>query len=125
MKKLLLTFALAALAASCTTKTATDCATKCESAEVCETQCETACAEACATEETTVEKTLTFSVYKYKERLYVISNPETIASFKATGHLPFTKTFIGAGPNKETVVVEVDKDDKTLADNLWKAFNEK
>lgn len=121
MKKLLMTLSLAAFAASCTntTSTSSDCEKACESAAVCEASCDTACASACSAD------SVTFSVYKYKDRLYVISKPETIASFKATGHMAFTKTYIGAGPNKETVVVEVCKDDNEFAEKLWKAFNQK
>ena len=69
-------------------------------------------------------------VAKYVEkehngRIYVLGSEKGIASFKETGHIPYTKTIIGAGPNGETVVVEVDKKNDGFAEALWAAYQSK
>lgn len=59
-----------------------------------------------------------FHVWIYKGRIYVIGHKKTHENFKKHPHLPYTKTVLGAGPNGETVIFEVDKKDEAFADNL-------
>jgi len=66
----------------------------------------------------------------YKEhrkdgRIYVTGSKESSESFKKSGHMPYTRTLIGAGPNRETVVFEVDKKDESLADRLEAEFRKR
>ncbi len=42
----------------------------------------------------------------HNDRLYVIGCSDELAKFKKAGHLPYTKTLIGGGPNGKTVVIE-------------------
>ena len=58
-------------------------------------------------------------------RLYIMGNQETADSFAKHGHMPYTRTLIGEGPNGETVVIEVDKKDEALADRLQRQFEKK
>ena len=99
IKALIKTTALAALLASCNTTSST---AKIDAPEATET--------------------ITYSAYKHDGRIYVISKPETIESFKKTGHMPYTRTFIGEGPKGETIVVEVDKKDNVFAEKLYTAY---
>lgn len=63
-----------------------------------------------------------YFTYKLHGRIYVIGQKETRKSFVANGHLPYTRTLLGAGPAGETVIFEVDKKDPELAKRLEKAF---
>lgn len=46
-----------------------------------------------------------------KDRIYLLSDPKTVAAFAAgSNELPLSKTLIGAGPNKETMMIEQVKD---------------
>lgn len=63
-----------------------------------------------------------YAVYKLGGRLFVIGNAKTIASFVEHGHLPYTKTLLGAGPMGETVIFEVDKKNPAHAERLVKMF---
>jgi hypothetical protein len=56
-------------------------------------------------------------------RLYVMGSKETHAAFLKHPHLPYTRTLVGRGPNGETVVFEVDKENDYLATRLQKEFN--
>lgn len=60
-----------------------------------------------------------YNAITHDGRIYVIGDSKTLENFKTNHHLPLTKTMIGAGPNGETVVVEVSKDDPTMANKLW------
>ena len=60
-----------------------------------------------------------YTAIPHDGRIYVVGSAESAAKFKETHHLALTKTMIGAGPNGETVVVEVSKDDPELAEKLW------
>ncbi|MFN2258064.1 MAG: hypothetical protein ABR516_06255 [Desulfuromonadaceae bacterium] len=62
-------------------------------------------------------------IYKYDGRIYVIGSEETRADFEQHKHLPYTKTLLGAGPNGETVIFEVDKSDAAYADSLIDEYN--
>jgi hypothetical protein len=63
--------------------------------------------------------------YQHEGRYYIIGRPITAVEFEDTHEVPFTRTMVGAGPKGETVVLEVDKEDPTLADFLWEQFKEK
>ena len=80
------------------------------------------------TKMTSGELTASPGTYVEKEhdgRIYVLGTPETIASFKETGHLPYTQTMIGAGPQGQTVVLEIDKKDPALQALLWDEFKKR
>ncbi|MGD9342381.1 MAG: hypothetical protein PVJ25_00025 [Desulfuromonadales bacterium] len=64
-----------------------------------------------------------FYVYENHDRFYVLGSQESLDKFMASGHLPYTRTLIGAGPNGETVIFEVNKKDPALADRLQKEFS--
>ena len=55
-------------------------------------------------------------------RIYVVGKQSSADAFEKTHHLPYTRTFIGAGPGGKTVVFEVDKKDDGLADWLVAEF---
>jgi hypothetical protein len=63
------------------------------------------------------------------KRWYLLATQETLDSFKSGNHeMPMSKTLIGAGPAKETVVVEQVKDvdlSKTIGRRLTATFNER
>lgn len=63
-----------------------------------------------------------YFVYEYKDRVYVIGQAETANSFEEHGHLPYTRTLLGAGPIGETVVIEVNKKDPSMAERLEKTY---
>ena len=63
-----------------------------------------------------------YTVFKMGGRLYVTGNAKTKTSFAEHGHLPYTKTLLGAGPMGETVVFEVDKKDPAYTERLIKKF---
>ncbi|MEM7396363.1 MAG: hypothetical protein AAF492_28845, partial [Verrucomicrobiota bacterium] len=52
----------------------------------------------------------------------MIGSDDIAASFKETHHLPYTQTMIGAGPEGQTVVVQVDKSDPTVQERLWNDY---
>ena len=64
-----------------------------------------------------------------KDRIFLMFDPKTVTAFAAGAHeLPQSKTLIGKGPNKETIVIEQVKDaemSKILATRLIKTFNAK
>ena len=46
-----------------------------------------------------------------RKRYYLIANPRTLEDFKGgSREMPFSKTLIGQGPNRATIVVEQVKD---------------
>ena len=63
-----------------------------------------------------------FYVYKLGGRIYVIGSYSMAQKFEAHGHLPYTKTLLGAGPQGETVVFEIDKDSPELTNRLMSTF---
>jgi len=63
-----------------------------------------------------------FFVYDYMDRHYVVGSEEMSKKFAAHGHLPYTKTILGAGPHGETVVYEVAKKDPSLAERLMATY---
>ena len=63
-----------------------------------------------------------YYVYKHEGRLYVIGSQEMSKQFAAHGHLPYTRTVLGAGPNGETVVYEVDTKEPAYAERLMAQY---
>lgn len=63
-----------------------------------------------------------------KERIYLLFDPKTVEAFAAgSTELPLSKTMIGAGPNKETLMVEQVKDPAQsliITRRLLTTFNE-
>ena len=55
-------------------------------------------------------------------RIYVIGSFKSLVAFDKTGHLPYTKTFIGEGPSGETVVFEIDKKNPHTVRRLKTSF---
>ena len=64
-----------------------------------------------------------------RKRWYLLATEETVEAFKAgTREMPLSKTLIGVGPNKETVVVEQVKDAEQsffIGRRLTRIFNER
>ena len=51
-----------------------------------------------------------------KDKVYLLTDPKTVEAFAAGAReLPLSKTMIGAGPNKETLVIEQVKDEQVNA----------
>ncbi len=65
-----------------------------------------------------------FFLYDYVGRHYVVGSQQSSDEFSATGHLPLTKTILGAGPHGETAVFEVAKMDETQADRLVESYRQ-
>ena len=63
-----------------------------------------------------------YATMNHDGRIYVFGNAKTHEAFKQNGHMPYTRTQIGAGPNRETLVFEIDKKDPALTDWLEKKF---
>ncbi len=63
-----------------------------------------------------------------RERIYLLCDPATVNAFAAgSTELPLSKTMIGAGPNKETLMVEQVKDPAQsliITRRLLTTFNE-
>lgn len=64
-----------------------------------------------------------FTVWDYADRHYVTGNEEMNNKFAEHHHLPYTKTILGAGPQGQTVVFEVNKKDATYVENLIDTYN--
>ena len=58
-------------------------------------------------------------------RLYVIGRSASLQSFKATGEVPYSVSYIGKGPDGQTVVLEADAKDPALQARLRRAFESK
>ncbi len=63
-----------------------------------------------------------FFIYSHLDRLYVVGSAEASEEFSQSGHLPYTRTLIGAGPQGETVVFEIDKKNPDLTRRLEQTF---
>lgn len=70
-----------------------------------------------------VSKQDSVAIWRHHQRIYVTGSDEMSQKFYKYGHLPYTKTLLGAGPEGETVVFEVDKDNDSYAKNLISAFS--
>ena len=66
-----------------------------------------------------------YYVYRYKGRIYVLGSNMMSQQFAQQGHVPYSRTVLGAGPQGETVVYEVKNDDPTYADRLMKQYQAK
>lgn len=64
-----------------------------------------------------------FYVYAYAGRHYVVGSQESAKKFTENKVLPYTKTFLGAGPHGETVVFEVSKKDPAGTERLIETYN--
>lgn len=51
-------------------------------------------------------------------RIFLVGSPEMRQKLISNGHIPYARTFIGAGKGGATVVVEIDKDNAALTDRL-------
>ncbi|MEZ5988305.1 MAG: hypothetical protein R3F30_04135 [Planctomycetota bacterium] len=58
-------------------------------------------------------------------RIYVLGSEASMTHFRETGHLPYTKTLIGAGPNGETVVFEAEAKDTALQERLMAGWHDR
>ena len=58
-------------------------------------------------------------------RIYVIGKKETYEAFKKSPHLPICRTLIGAGPDGETIVFEIDKSNPVVMRSLVAEFNQR
>jgi len=66
-----------------------------------------------------------YAEVEYEGRVYVIGKSATLAAFQVTKELPYRQTFIGAGPNGETVVIEAEAKELGLQARLRRAYEEK
>lgn len=64
-----------------------------------------------------------FTIWEYSGRYYVTGNEVMNKKFAEHHHLPYTKTILGAGPQGQTVVFEVNKKDDSYVENLMKTFD--
>ncbi|MCH2176326.1 MAG: DUF2608 domain-containing protein [Lentisphaeria bacterium] len=58
-------------------------------------------------------------------RYYLIGQSEIVTTFFKQHELAYSETKIGAGPNGETVVIQIDKKNPHLQKRLWQTFSEK
>ena len=63
-----------------------------------------------------------FYVYDHDGRYYVIGSAEMAKKFKGSGHLPYTRTLIGAGPHGRTVIFEVVKKKPEYVERLQEMY---
>jgi hypothetical protein len=73
---------------------------------------------------TYIERNLYYAEADKDGRTYLIGTREQHEAFKTTGHLPYTKTHIGAGHRGQTIVAEVDKGNAHLAKRLMARYSE-
>jgi len=69
-----------------------------------------------------VQKNAVASYFDHDGRLYVIGKESTKATFAKSPHLPYTRTLIGAGPQGQTVIFEVDKKNPALVESLFENY---
>jgi hypothetical protein len=63
-----------------------------------------------------------FYVYDHDSRYYVISSAEMAMKFEGSGHLPYTRTLIGAGPHGRTVIFKVVKKKPEYVERLQEMY---
>ncbi len=63
-----------------------------------------------------------FYVYDHDGRYYVIGSAEMAMKFEGSGHLPYTRTLIGAGPHGRIVIFEVVKKKPEYVERLMTQF---
>ena len=66
-----------------------------------------------------------YFVYHHQGRYYVVGSTKMSIKFIGSGHLPYTRTVIGGGPQGKTVVFEVDKKKPEYAERLMTQFRSK
>lgn len=64
------------------------------------------------------------SIFSHDERIYVTGKKSSSSAFKKHGHLPYTKTLLGAGPNGETLVFEVDRKNPSYVEDLMDNYQD-
>ena len=60
--------------------------------------------------------------FAHDGRIYVAGSKESAGDFTRDGHLPYVRTVLGAGPQGETVIFEIDSDDEDLDHRLENQF---
>ena len=63
-----------------------------------------------------------YTVHSKDGRTFLLATDATRAAFAEHGHLAISKSYIGSGKNGETVIVEVSKEDPTLANRIWAEY---
>ena len=63
-----------------------------------------------------------FYVYDHDGRYYVIGSAAMAMTFEGSGHLPYTRTLIGAGPRARTVIFEVVKKEPEYVERLQETY---
>jgi hypothetical protein len=66
-----------------------------------------------------------YAEQEYDGRLYVFGTSKLYSQFQATHEMPYSITFIGAGPNGQTVKIEADAKDVALEKRLKQLYEEK
>ena len=64
-------------------------------------------------------------VYHHQGRYYVIGSAKMSIKFIGSGHLPYTRTLTGGGPQGKTVAFEVDKKKPEYVERLMAQFQSK
>jgi hypothetical protein len=62
---------------------------------------------------------------EHEARLYIFGTTKTWNQFQATKEMPYGITFIGAGPNGQTVKIEADAKDVALENRLRKEYEKR
>jgi hypothetical protein len=55
--------------------------------------------------------------------VFVIGDKKMSEKFEAHKHLPYARTILGAGPNGETVIFQVDKKNPALTERIQSVFS--
>ena len=66
-----------------------------------------------------------YAEQEYDGRLYVFGTSKLYSQFQATHEMPYSISFIGAGPNGQTVKIEADAKDVALEKRLKKLYEER
>jgi hypothetical protein len=63
----------------------------------------------------------------HENRIYLFGQKPAYDSFAATHQIDITKakTFVGEGPNRETVIVQTDKDAPQMTDRVYQQFKKR
>jgi hypothetical protein len=66
-----------------------------------------------------------YFVYHHQGRYCVVGSTKMRIKFIGSGHLPYTRTVIGGGPQGKTVVFEVNKKKPEYVERLMTQFQSK
>ena len=66
-----------------------------------------------------------YAEQEYDGRLYVFGTSKLYSQFQETHEMPYSISFIGAGPKGQTVKIEADAKDIALENRLRKLYEEK